>query len=78
MKKTNTFREHLKRANLETCDLQTFDQSDEKIWPNQQKDNDKDNYKDKDIDNPEDLWHVRPTSLTIDILNSWQSVLPDN
>ena len=27
--KTNTFREHLQRAILETCDFETFDQSDE-------------------------------------------------
>ena len=33
---------------LETCDLETFDESDEGAWPDQQKDNDK--YKDKGND----------------------------
>ena len=30
--------------------FETFDQSDEGTWPDQKKDNDKDNYKDKDND----------------------------
>ena len=47
-KKTlNTFREHLQSLILLT--FETFDQSDEKTWPDQQKDNDKD--KDKYNDN---------------------------
>ena len=37
MTMTNTFKEHLQRAIFET-----FDQSDEKTWPDQQKDNNKD------------------------------------
>ena len=41
MTMTNTFREHLQRAIFET-----FDQGDEKIWPDQQKDNEKNKYKD--------------------------------
>ena len=40
-----TFREYLQRAMFET-----FDQSDEKTWTDQQKDNAKDKYKDKDND----------------------------
>ena len=43
---TNTFKEHLQRAIFET-----FDQSDEKTWPDQQKDNDEDKCKDTDKDN---------------------------
>ena len=42
---TNTFKEHLQRAIFET-----FDQSDEKIWPDQQKDNNKDEDKYNDDD----------------------------
>ena len=30
--------------------IETFDQSDERTWPDQQKDNDKYKYKDKDND----------------------------
>ena len=41
--KTNTFREHLRRAILETSD-----QSDEETWPDQQKDNDKHKYNEKE------------------------------
>ena len=49
-KKTlNTFREHLQSLILLT--FETFDQSDEKIWPDQQKDNDEDKDKYKDNDN---------------------------
>ena len=51
---TNTLREHLQRATLETCDLWEFDQSDERIWPDQQKYNDKG--KDKDKDNDKDKY----------------------
>ena len=44
------FREHHQRF----VTFETFDQSDEETWPNQQKDNDKDkdrdNEKDKDIE----------------------------
>ena len=39
---TNIFREHPQI-------IETFDQSDEKTWPNQQKDNEKDKYNDKYI-----------------------------
>ena len=39
-KKTNTSKEHLQRAILA---FETFDQSDEKTWPDQQKNNEKDN-----------------------------------
>ena len=45
----NTFREHLQRAIFDT--IETFDQSGEKTWPDQQKDNDEDKYKDNDKDN---------------------------
>ena len=31
--------------------FKTFDQSDKKTWPDQQKDNDEDKYKDNDKDN---------------------------
>ena len=37
--------------------FETFDQSDEETWPDQQKDNNDDKYKDKDIDT-EDLKHI--------------------
>ena len=50
MTKTNTFREHLQRAILETCDLCKFDQGDKETWPDQKKDDYKDKYKDKDND----------------------------
>ena len=50
MTKTNTFREHLKRAILGTRDLWDICQSDEETWPDQKNDNDKDKYKDKDND----------------------------
>ena len=46
---TNRFREHPQRVPLET--FETFDQSDEKIWSDQQEDNDKDKYNEKDKDN---------------------------
>ena len=49
-KNTNTSREHLQRAILT---FETFDQSNEKTWPDQQKDNDEDKYKDNDKDNIE-------------------------
>ena len=54
MTKTNTFREHLQGAILETCDL--WDNWSE--WPGQQKynDNDKDKDKDKDKDNGKDKY----------------------
>ena len=47
----DTFREHLQSLRLLT--FETFDQSDEKTWPDQQKNNneDKDKYKDNDNDN---------------------------
>ena len=45
----DTFREHLQSLRLLT--FETFDQSDEKTWPDQQKDNDEDKYKDNDKDN---------------------------
>ena len=35
--------------------FETFDQSDEGTWPDQQKYNDKDKYKDKDNDNDKDI-----------------------
>ena len=43
----NTFREHLQSLRLLT--FETFDQSDEKTWPDQQKNKDKDNDDDKYI-----------------------------
>ena len=43
----NTFKEQ----SLTLLTFETFDQSDEKTWPDQQKDNDKDKCKDKDNDN---------------------------
>ena len=43
----NTF----KGQSLRLLTFETFDQSDEKTWPDQQKDNDEDNNKDKDSDN---------------------------
>ena len=62
---TKTFWEHLLRAILETCDLETFVQSDQKTWHDQKIDKDK--YKDKDKDilrtrpksHPRDLWPLR-------------------
>ena len=47
-----TLREDPEGAFLETFTFETFDQSDEEAWPDQQKDNDKgkDNDNDKDID----------------------------
>ena len=54
-KKTlNTFREHLQSLRLLT--FKTFDQSDEKIWPDQQNDNDEDKDKYKDNDNVNDKY----------------------
>ena len=47
---TNTFKEHLQRAIFEIFGLETFDQSDEKTWPDQQKDNNKDEDKYNDDD----------------------------
>ena len=44
---TNTFREQY----LRLLNFETFEQSDEKTWPDQQKDNDEDKYKDNDKDN---------------------------
>ena len=38
----NTFREHLQRAIFENFDLWDIVQSDEKLWSDQQKDNNKD------------------------------------
>ena len=55
MTKTNTFRERLQRAILETCDLWELDQSDEETWPDQDNDNDKDKYNDNDKDNDKDI-----------------------
>ena len=43
----NTFRAFKERP-LRLFTFETFDQSDEKTWPDQQKHNDKDKYKDKD------------------------------
>ena len=55
----NTFREWPYRL----VTFETFDQSDERTWPDKQKDNDidkdKDNNKDNDKDNPGYLWHLR-------------------
>ena len=42
----NTFKEQ----SLRLLAFETFDQSDEKTWPDQQKDNDEDKYKYKDND----------------------------
>ena len=42
----NTFKEQ----SLTLLTFETFDQSDEKTWPDQQKDNDEDKYKYKDND----------------------------
>ena len=39
-----------KERSLRLVTFETFDQSDEKTWPDQQKDNDKDKYKDKHND----------------------------
>ena len=47
---TNTFREHLQR------DFLTLRQSDEKTWPDQQKDRNKDKYKYNDNDNENDKY----------------------
>ena len=71
MTKTNTFREHLQRATLETCDLRDIwsEWWGDMTWP--KKDNDKARYKDKEKDNvkdiqrapsksdPRDLWHLQ-------------------
>ena len=46
---TNTFREHLQRTIIET-----FDESDEKTWPNQQKYNEKE----KDNNNDKYIWRI--------------------
>ena len=51
MTMTISFREYLQNASLRLLTFETFDQSDEKTWPDQQKDNDEDKYKDKDNDN---------------------------
>ena len=53
----NTFKERL----LRLVTFETFDQSDEGTWPDLTKDKNKDkgNYKDNDIDNPRDLSHLR-------------------
>ena len=57
MTKTNTFREHLQWAILETCDLLDICSEwwEDMTWPKKidkykDKDNDKDKYKDKDND----------------------------
>ena len=43
---TNTFWEHVsKEQSLRLLTFETFDQGDEKTWPDQQKDNDEDKYK---------------------------------
>ena len=47
---TKTFREHPQRATKILLTFETFDQSDEETWPDQQKDNDKDRDNDKDND----------------------------
>ena len=47
---TNTFRELLQRTIIET-----FDESDEKTWLNQQKDNEKD----KDNNNDKYIWRIK-------------------
>ena len=49
----NTFKEQ----SLRLLAFETFLQSDEETWPDQQKDNNDDKYKDKDIDT-EDLKHI--------------------
>ena len=65
MTETNTFREHLQRATLETCDLWDIwsEWWGDMTWPKKYNDNDKykdkGNYKDNDIDNPRDLSHLR-------------------
>ena len=63
----------------------TFDQSDEETWPDQKQDNDKDKDKDNDKEkdkhkeNPRDFWHSTLINFfTIESLNLWQSLLPDN
>ena len=45
---TNTFRAFNERS-LRLLTFETFDQSDEKTWPDQQKNNEKDNDDDKYI-----------------------------
>ena len=48
MTMTNTFRAFNERS-LRLLTFETFDQSDEKTWPDQQKNNEKDNDDDKYI-----------------------------
>ena len=48
--------------------FETFYQSDERTWPNQQKDNDKDIYTDKDDDNGK---YIKRTPSQSDIRNLW-------
>ena len=52
MVKENTFKEQ----SLRLLTFETFDQSDEKTWLDQQKDNDEDKYKDKDNDKDNDKY----------------------
>ena len=91
MTKTNIFREHLQRTILETCDLWDICSEwwEDTTWPkkidkDKDQDNDKDKDKDKDIlrtppkSNPRDFNISLSTILTIENLNSWQSLSPDN
>ena len=48
--------------------FETFDQSDEGIWPDQQKDNDK--YEDKENDNDKDK-HILRTPSESDLRDLW-------
>ena len=52
MTKKNTLREHLKKQSLKLVTFETFDQSDEETWHDQQKYS----YKDKDKDNDNDKY----------------------
>ena len=57
----------------------TFDQSDEETLPDQKKYNDKDKDKDSDKDNPRVVtFETLIKILTIENLNSLQSLLPYN
>jgi len=73
MTKTNTFREHLQRAILETCDYCKFDQGDKETWPDQKKTITKTNTKTKTMTNTNTLReHLkRAIPETCDLWDNW-------
>ena len=78
MTKTNTFREHLQRAILETCDLWDIwsEWWGDMTWPTKRQ-------RQRQTQTQRQPWKLVTfetliTILTIENLNSWKSVLPDN